>query len=219
MLLYLLKHWGTPPRRVFNRSEKNSGIDICIGLTATHHHLGNKFKSMDDSPTGNRTEVTVNVVDSPIDNGNTAIFKSARWVVVNESPGGLALTKRSGTPDSLRIGELLGLKPDDTGQWGLAVVRWAVNGAEVPLQIGVQMIAPSASAVIVRIGEDAHPEPALLLPEILSLKQPATLIAPRSIYKPARNITLEQNGHQEQILLTRLVERTHSFERFQFSRL
>jgi hypothetical protein len=60
-------------------------------------------------------------------------------------------------------------------------------------------------------------EIALLLPELAALKQPATLITPRGVYQPARVLDMDANGTIQRILVTRLQDRTNSFERFQFS--
>lgn len=219
LLQHLLKHWGNPPKRVFQRSQKVSAIQMCVGLTAIHHFLKSESSH---SPAPNRSEetpVTLNFADSPIDSGGGSIFKSARWMVVNESPGGFALSKPTPSQESVRIGELLGLKSEQTNHWGLAIVRWASSGGDGPLQIGAQMIAPSAASVAIHVENRTTPELALLLPEMAALKQPATLISVRGIYKPARTLQLEENGKLTDIMLTRLVERSNNFERFQFSRL
>lgn len=218
MLQHLLKHWGNPPKRVFQRAEKNSAINICAGLAAIHSFLELESSRKPEPSPPNQTEVTVSFANSPIDNGG-GIFKSAHWMVVNESPGGLALSKSSASQDTVRIGELLGLKPDHASQWGLAIARWASNGEGRPLQIGAQMIAPSAKSATIRAIDLPQAQIALLLPELDALKQPATLITARGVYKPARTLQLEAEGKTSDIMLTRLVERTTNFERFQFSRL
>ena len=218
MLQHLLVHWGNPPRRVFSRLQKNDPIRMCIGLTAIHYFLTNATAAPEPVHE-EETAVTLNFADSPIDSGGGTVYKSAYWMVINESAGGLALSKPAMSQDSLRVGELLGLKPGHAGPWGLAVVRWASNGDAGPLQVGAQMVAPSAQGVMIHLAERPHAEPALLLPELASLNQPATLIAARGIYKPARTLQLEENGKQADIMLTRLVERANNFERFQFSRL
>lgn len=219
MLQYLLTHWGNPPKRVFNRLQKNCPVQMCVGLPALHYFLAQASAAAPDPAHGAEIEVTLNFAASPIDNGGGAVYRSAYWMVLNESPGGLALSKPPTSQESLRIGELLGLKSDQAGPWGLAIVRWASNGNAGPLQIGAQMIAPSAQDVTIQVMDHPHVEPALLLPELPSLNQPATLIAARGIYKPARTLRLEENGQQSDIMLTRLVERANNFERFQFSRL
>jgi len=218
-LQHLLKQWGNPPKRTFQRAEKNNTIDMCAGIPAIHYFLRLETSRKLKQPTADKPPITVSFANSPIDNANSGIFRSAHWVMVNESPGGLALAKPPTSQDTLRIGELLALKPDPAAPWGLAIVRWANNSENGSLQIGAQMIAPSAQPAKVHADDLLQSELALLLPELTTLKQPATLIAARGLYKPARTLQLEEGGRIIDILLTRMVERTNNFERFQFSRL
>ena len=219
LLQHLLKHWGNPPKRGFQRSQKTTVIEMCVGITAIHHFLKLEASQSDDTARNQATDMTLNFATSPIDNGGGSIFKAARWMVTNESPGGFSLKKPIPAQESLRIGELLGLKPNHANRWGLAIVRWASSTEGTPLQVGAQMIAPSAEAVSLHFKEDLPSQYGLLLPEVAALKQPATLVAARGLYKPARTLQLEENGTLTDIMLTRLVERTHNVERFQFSRL
>ena len=59
----------------------------------------------------------------------------------------------------------------------------------------------------------------LLLPEISGVKQPQTIIAPIGTFEPALNLILTVDQHQQAILLTKLIERSHYFERIQFSNI
>ena len=219
LLQHLLKHWGNPPKRGFQRSQKTAVIEMCVGIAAIHHFLKLEASQSDNAARNQATDVMLNFATSPIDSGGGSIFKAARWMVTNESPGGFSLKKPLPAQESLRIGELLGLKPDHAHRWGLAIVRWASSDEGSPLQVGAQMIAPGAEAVTLHFKEDLPTQSGLLLPEITALKQPATLVAARGLYKPARTLQLEENGELTDIMLTRLVERTHNVERFQFSRL
>ncbi|HSD85361.1 MAG TPA: hypothetical protein VLG46_15975, partial [Anaerolineae bacterium] len=199
---------------------KSGVIHLCTGIHAIHYFLTQEAAHVaSQQEVGVETKMTLSFADSPIDSGGGASFNTARWMILNESAGGLALSTVIPSQAALHIGDLLGLKPDSAPNWGLAVVRWAksANGDAAPLDIGAQMLAPSAQAVSIATAEHDTFEPALLLPELAALKQPASLICARGIYKPARSITLEVDGRRTNILLTRLLERTSSFERFQFS--
>ncbi len=210
MLQHLLRYWGNPPKRGFQRAEKKNPIHMCMGLADLYSFLEQEGS----------TSAGAIAAGTAIDGGAPSLDKkSETWVVVNESPGGLALKKSSPAQGNLRIGELIGLKTDSVGPWGLAIVRRASLGELESLQIGVQMIAPSAKKVILHVIDSTQTEFALLLPELAALKQTDTLISTRGIYKPARTLRLEEDGKMTDIMLTKLVERTNNFERFQFSRL
>jgi hypothetical protein len=55
------------------------------------------------------------------------------------------------------------------------------------------------------------------LPEISAVKQAATIVAPRGTYNPARQLAITYNNKTKQVILTKLVERTHYIERMQYS--
>ena len=203
VLQHLLRRWGNPPKRGFQRADKNNAIHMCMGVAVIYH-----FLDMESS-----------AAPGLIGRDGPAEGKSETWSVINESPGGLALRKLSPVRGNLRIGELVGLKTNDSKPWGLAIVRRASSDSAGPLQIGVQMIAPSAKKVILHLQDSTQTEFALLLPELTALKQTNTIITTRGLYQPARTLRLEEDGKMTDIMLTSLVERTHNFERFQFSRL
>jgi cyclic-di-GMP-binding protein len=68
-----------------------------------------------------------------------------------------------------------------------------------------------------QIHKNGHEEMILLLPEITAVKQPATIIARVGIYEPARQLIITYNNSTHTILLIKIVERSHNFERIQYS--
>jgi hypothetical protein len=75
--------------------------------------------------------------------------------------------------------------------------------------------------VVVKVVTDEGKEsdflPALLLPEIPGLKQAASLVTARGIYKPDRVFYLDNGFRLYRVRITKPDEISHSFERFQFS--
>ena len=57
----------------------------------------------------------------------------------------------------------------------------------------------------------------LLLPELVAVKQLATVIARVGTYQPARQLSITYNNSTHVIMLTKIVERSHHFERIQYS--
>jgi hypothetical protein len=110
------------------------------------------------------------------------------------------------------------VKSANDATWSLAVLRWASNDDQ-QLEIGTQLIAPNAKAIAIKSPKQDQFEPALLLPDMPTLKQAASIIAVCGSYSPARVLEIDQQGTLSKILLTKLIDRTGSFERFQFSYL
>ena len=221
LLNYLIRHWALAPKRTFSRLSKNESTNLCAGLDAIHYFLNGEVDFAATRQQAEEAEVSLNFTESPIDNSFSHRFNSARWLVTNESAGGMALSKFPGVPSHLSVGELLGMRSDRGSQWSLGVVRWANNSESGDLEIGAQMLAPTAKAVAVKPENTNDCIKALLLPEMQTLQQPATLVTACGIYQPTRilEITMEADSRPVRVRLTRLLERTGSFERFQFNTL
>ena len=141
-------------------------------------------------------------------------------MIANESAGGLALSKASEDPVQIRVGDLIGLKPESGGAWNVGVVRWVKSDSPEDLELGVQMLAPSATPVTIKpviAGAGASFEMALLLPELPIVKQPATILAQRDAYQGQREFELSLEGQTRHVRATKLLEQTASFEQFQFT--
>ncbi|BAN34669.1 hypothetical protein SCD_n00828 [Sulfuricella denitrificans skB26] len=209
LLKSLLKNWSAAPKRVFNRTQNISSTQVCIGLPSLHHFLGGR-------ESGASTDLT------SIQTANNQRFISSRWLVINEGAGGLALCGTFESLPQIRPGDVIGLKADEANQWNVGAVRWVKSDKADQLEIGTQLIAPKAEPARIKpsIASPAETfQAALLLPEILMLRQPETLIAPRGTFGPQRELLLELDGHTTQaIRAVKLVEQTAGYERFEFSR-
>ncbi|PKO25062.1 MAG: hypothetical protein CVU35_06040 [Betaproteobacteria bacterium HGW-Betaproteobacteria-8] len=214
MLVYLIKHWGASPKRIYKRLSKNSISQLGIGLSAAHFFINNEQfyqqpAVIDESGFQGNEATNSSVNKLPI--------KPTNWQMLNISASGTALRKFPNIQAQVRIGELLSIKNEGEKNWSVAVLRWASNGEQNQLDIGTQLLAPNAKAAGTRIVNNGDFEPALILPAIPSINQEASLIARSGFYAPARVLELDENGTISRIMITRLVERTRSFERFQFS--
>lgn len=196
----LLKYWWAVPKRGFQRTQHISSTEVCIGLPAVHHFLGRPASG---------------------DNAG-AQFISGKWLIVNESAGGLALRGIFKVLPQVRPGNIIGLKGEGSGEWNIGAVRWVKSEKSNHLEIGCQLLAPWAAPVKIAptSGDPAEiVRDALLLPEIHLLKQPESLIAPRGIFDPERELRLELgDGTSQTIRAVKLAEQSASYERFLFSR-
>jgi len=209
LLKRLLKSWSAAPKRVFNRAQNISSTQVCIGLPSLHHFLGGR-------EFGESSDLSF---VQPIEDQR---FISGKWLVINESAGGLALSGTFETLPQIRPGDVIGLKADGANEWNVGAVRWVKSGKADHLEIGTQLVAPKADPARIKpsIASPAETfQAALLLPEILLLKQPETLIAPRGTFGPQRELLLELDGNTTQTVRSvKLVEQTAGYERFEFSR-
>ena len=190
LLTYLIKHWGVIPKRVFNRSQKNGELDLVAGIAAIYQVSDNSLPY----------QVT-----------------PSRWQVLNISATGMSIRRHPTAEKNIKIGSLIGIKTKDEHNWSLALVRWASCGTKDRLDIGVQLISPQAQSATATIDGRHADETVLLLQEITAVKQAATIIAPRGTYQPALQLTLKYNNVYQRVMLTKIIERSHHFERMQYS--
>ncbi|BCB28070.1 hypothetical protein SKTS_29560 [Sulfurimicrobium lacus] len=228
LLRRMLKHWGIAPKRLFNRMQNSARMDICAGIRAIHYFLsGESASNADNQPDspgiqGQNTEITLELADSPFDKTSHQTYVSKNWLIINESAGGLALSKDPKTDAQVRVGEIIGLRPESNEAWNIGVVRWVSSENPNHLQLGAQMLAPTATPALIRpviasIGTLF--QPALLLPEIPALKQPATLLALRGSFAPQREFMVEGMGRPQNIRATKLLEQSATFDLFEFAHI
>ena len=199
LLTRLIKNFGKVPQRVFSRTKKSDGIELGIGLIATHHLIhegGNTFLN------------ATNAADA---------IKPSRWQVLNVSAGGYALRKFNSSQASARVGDVVAMKNSKSTLWELAVLRWANVNNFNQLDIGLELISPSATAITAKLGNNALEGEALLLPELGGLKQAASIITARGFCKLGDTLDCNTSGKPSKIIINQLIERTTRFERFQFS--
>lgn len=91
------------------------------------------------------------------------------------------------------------------------------------MQLGVQMLSPGAVAVAALLENSSKADEkymrGLLLPEVASIQQQATLLLPSPPFKAGDIARVNCQGKNIRVKLTKLVENTGSFAQFQFCSL
>ena len=199
LLAQLIKHFGKAPLRFFTRSKRSDGIELAVGMQAAHHFIP-------------KTGVEIKRLLAP----GTAHHPS-RWQILNVSAGGYALRKFNSSQVNLYVGDIAAIKNSKTLSWELGVLRWAVVNELNQLDAGFELISPAATAINVESANATATSIGLLLPELSALKQTASIIVPYGSYTLGETLTLTDKDVTTKVLITKLVERTATFERFQFS--
>lgn len=142
----------------------------------------------------------------------------------NESAGGYCINWQGANVPKIKIGEVIGIQSATVkNQFAIGISRWMKNLPGQGLQLGIQMVAPNATAVLVHDLEDnspaSHPQKCLLLPELKASELPASLILPTLPFKAGDLIMIDRAGIERKAKLTQLVETTGAFARFHFNYL
>jgi hypothetical protein len=149
------------------------------------------------------------------------------WKMLNVSAGGYCMLWDNPETTRAQVGELLGIREQsdpDTFHWRLGVIRWLKYEDKRGLELGVQMLSPGAVAIAARMDSKSHSKDdeytrGLLLPEIASIQQRATLLLPCPPFKVGDTAIANCQGKDVRVKLTKLVENTGSFAQFQFESL
>lgn len=209
LLTYLIKHWGITPKRIFNRSPENGEIELVTGITAIHYVSSNLPLAK------NISAITSNNDDGEL----VKKVMPSRWQILNISATGMAVRRHPTADKNIKVDQLVGIKTKNSEHWSLAIVRWANCESNDRLEIGIQLIAPSAKSVMAQINGRHSQERVLLLPEISAVNQVESLLAPRGTFAPASQMVLTHADSDTHIMLTKMIDRSHHFERIQFSKI
>ncbi len=196
--------WSAPRRRSFNRREKNLRVEVCTHLSTLWTALGG---SGDETPHATDAELT-----------------TSDWTLLNEGPAGYAMVHVAGQVAGLVSGCAVGLRAHDDTTWQICLVRWARSEGSQHVELGLEILAPSAQSVRLQSlnqREAAAPIPALLLPALPGLNRGEAILASRGDYN-ARPFTLllETEGRLQVIecMPRRSLVETSSIEVFEFAR-
>lgn len=189
----LVKHWGAVPNRRFTRLRTHARVEIRVGIRGIWDFL---------------------------DKGAAARASTGEWMVTNESPRGFALMHVGGPMDSIRVGEVVGIRTRDSATCHVCVVRWVLSDNPEHLELGLEELAPTARPVSIRQAHDGGvqgSEQVLLLPEVPSLNQAPAILAPLVPLDSTCELSLGELQSKLRVRATRLLERTVSVQIVQFS--
>ncbi|KAF0811936.1 hypothetical protein IGB42_03478 [Andreprevotia sp. IGB-42] len=203
LLRRVSRQWTIAPKRLFNRIRTDAEIEICLGLNASAACTG------------------AMPIDPSIDEDAPSTEPpSTRWRVLNESPGGYAVQTRLAPHEGVRAGEIVALRPPFSNEWLVASIRWLQQGEQSQIEMGLQIMTARAQGVLLKVampntGNGGY-QPALLMPEVPALKQPAQIATARGMYAPLRELSVLTPDGEVTLRATRLVEQQMGYDLFQY---
>jgi hypothetical protein len=180
--------------------------------------------------TGSRHSMTTSMLQEFGDDGASRVDEDTTEVLphkvktVNESAGGYCIRWQGSQIPRVKIGELVGVQsPSDRQTYGLGVVRWMKQMADQELDIGLEVVATRCQAGDVR--EVAKTSPRTRAPSFKCLlindsdpssESQASLVMSAMTLQTGVDLWLSTGGKEQQIRLTKLVEFSSAFARYQF---
>ncbi len=168
LLRTLRERWLSPPLRTQRRRPHHYMVQVCVGLRALWE----------------------------LARGREEADRVVEWQVLNESPGGYAIMNIAGIEGELSSGVALGLRRPGETSWTVCVVRWVRSDNPDQVELGLQVLALSYSAVQVAFrGTPLRGvAPALALPVMEPVRRHAAFLAPAGTYTSRRFIFLREGA-------------------------
>ncbi|MGA7800547.1 MAG: hypothetical protein WCC36_07025 [Gammaproteobacteria bacterium] len=148
-------------------------------------------------------------------------YHATPWQQKNSSAQGLCLYCRSDCPVQLRVGELVVFQiSGEPGEWRLGTVRWLCAAPGAQLEMGIEVLADSATPLAIRgvqgAGKDSEYFRALRLPAGDLHSPNGILVVPAAIYDSGTVTALNLGQELVYGRLTILVETTRCYSSFQY---
>jgi hypothetical protein len=216
---HLMQSWTSMlSERSSARNKHETSLELCIGLMATHYHLGNQQDF--HSQMRGRFEL-VSIMENAVPQAGGNHHKSFTAYTSDISAGGYGISWDGEVPVLLKVGELVGVREPDHEEWSIGVIRWVRQVPGRGAQMGLEVLAPRATPCGTRMVKSWEEEASdylrtLIVPGLKALNRPATLITPNVSFQPGNRISIMRNGKEEKARLVKLYSAAHSFRQFEF---
>ena len=234
LLQRVLQRWckGAAPRR-HERHATSGDCSFIAGFEAVHFHFSGRQRfrapSRDDATLrrereefetfgdrSHRVENVGEVDDSYVENWQVM----DDWRLLNESAGGLRITRPLKEGARVGAGLLIAVKTKESQRFTLGTVRWALREANDSLAAGIQLFPGEARPVAARAvepdGTSGSWRQGFLLPEIAALLEPASVVVPAGTFRLDRSIEVMVDHEVKVLKLSRVIDRGMEFEHCDF---
>lgn len=210
--------WGMIPRRDEERTVADDDrVDVMIGIDAVAYCM-NGERAFELSSTDHADHVaTTGTFQLHQIRRQPARLEKIQCAVVDRAESGLriAVPYSAAAVGSLRVGDLIACREDD--KWTPGLIRW-IRCVEETIQLGVRKLREPGKPVAVKPVSTEREEPfkegVALLPEADDASS-IQLITPPGLYRPQRNLFVDDG---KVLLMTRtrsLLERSQTIEWFE----
>ena len=231
LLERLANRWRASSKRTLPRRPVNAPARMALGLTAIHRLLGQRAlqSAWGEVPSAVGQPMPARALGSALAPDEEALVESQdvtsplfsllETQIVDQSPNGLGLLQTGEGAGRLRCHQLVALLTDR--ELLLGSVRWLSMDPGLGLRFGFKVITGVARPVrlLTSSTDEGSYERALLLPEMLALGEPASLITPPGVYFSNRLLRLWSDPASAQAQWIELEERLQmgsDFERVRF---
>lgn len=162
---------------------------------------------------------------TPVDmntQGNQDLFEPAleQWIMENESASGYGVTFNPSGHNGLKIGSLIGLKPESSRHFLIGVIRRINKNPTSKTYVGIETLSQAPIPVELHSlshGDSRAPQSnAVYLLEMPQAQVARSLLLARQDYEPGRQLQLKAQGKAYTIRLQNALEETEDYSRVPF---
>ena len=223
-LKVLITYWRTHPMRRHRRTASRVQYAVIVGLTNIARELANdnNLVAGDNENADDSTDVVRGTFGHQQHLQAKSRMLPVPWEAVDESLSGLRFNVNSSHGTPVSVGELVAVRPvDDEGKWCVGIVRWAKEGHNNTVDLGIYKIGEDVRSITARRVSEKQPEtryedyPTLFVPADQSIKRAQTLIIHNGLYKPGQLLWLRSQSVDHIVEATNLILAGRPFEWFE----
>ena len=143
-----------------------------------------------------------------------------QWVMENESVSGCGATFNGNGGPHLKIGSLIGLKPDSNKHFMIGVIRRINKNPESKVYVGIQTLCQTPIPVELQLASTdpkrAHKTDAIYLLENQDAQIPRSLLMSKDGFETGKRVLLKAQGKAYTIRLQQLLEHSEEYARASF---
>jgi hypothetical protein len=238
LLPNIAKAWSTFSERLIPREERDSVIEICLGLSAAHFYISGEKVFMPPqahaktTPAEDTTSAAVKVkypihmwktVNTGEDTTSAALtirYPIHMWNVVNVSPVGYCLQTTEADTARVESGDLIGLKQlyQQQTYWRVGMIKWVKKIQPPYYHVGIFILGPRAIPVAIETNNNSaqNQHRALILPDIIGAEKGSTIILPPLSLSANQELQVINNDERIKIKLTEPLNLNDKFFHFKY---
>jgi len=246
---YIVRSWGGSYKRASKRQERKGTIKVCIGLSALHYYISGR-RYFDSAELLSNEKINVAESTSIQQQNTTATSRQDAssegsfnlsaihgdnsmpkvnyplydFILHDESEDGLCIITKEQNISMLQNGQIIGLHYSQDTQnnaWQIGIIRWLKHNDDKTISIGLQILAPEALTIAVKIADEnaTKLQRGLLLPNISSAAIPSTVILPAMHFTRNSKLRVFYEDNTAHIALVSPININNHFYQFTYQTL
>jgi len=217
ILAQMAMAWGRPAVRYSPRDSGAGSVHVSSGINAVYFYLnGNQEFKAPEKREEEEVITDVGGFNAPAER-KTQSHALDQWDLVDQGPGGFAISKNEKPEIAIKVGDLIGIARTEEGSLSLGVIRWLMISADRVYRVGIQSIAADSVPAAIRTISGSAMETRFSRAIIAGDFSPTganDVICGAGLYKATSEYELSVAGNTMRVRSNTQVETTANFSHF-----